>query len=590
MTDQVEEVKSKTDIVDIIGSHIELKRAGRNFKANCPFHGEKTPSFMVSAELQMYKCFGCGEGGDVFTFLEKYDGMEFAEALKFLADKAGVKLKRIETRQKTDKERLYEVNDLVNKFYHYVLTAHSAGKVGLDYFLKERGLKSSTIETFALGFSPNIPFAGKKFLIEKHKVKKDELVRAGVVYDGPRGTFDRFRGRVIFPLYDHRGNTIGFAGRILPSEANRDLAKYINSPETPVYHKGSVLYGLNVTKSEIKRARVAIVVEGELDLISCWQAGIKNVVAIKGTAITEEQIRLLSRFTSKIILMLDHDIAGDAAARRGITIASNLGLSVKVLTLKDFKDPDEAARKDPVAFKKSFKDAVNVWDFIIESVFSKYEDKSQESMAEISREIVPVLASISDNIVQAHYVGVVAKNLGVPMDAVMRQIQATDKGNSVVEVAKQEVKTKAKTRYEMLEESLVMLSFLSSPDSLLGENRELLVSHFAKKLIDVYEEYKKTNEQFDLVKFKEFLPKELSEGFASHLLSDIGELASKPDLIEKEIVVVVRELKTINIKQRLASIGEKLKEMEDKELEIPESLQEEFKIYSKELAELRQKP
>ena len=238
--DQVDEIKQKTNIVSLVGDYVELKKAGRNFKGLCPFHSEKTSSFMVSPELQIYKCFGCNEAGDAYSFLQKHEGMDFPEALKFLADRAGVKLKPATIRRSGEKERMYEINSHAARFYNYILLNHQAGKVALNYLTKNRELSTDSIKTFQLGFSPDVSFASRKYLVEKKKFGRGELAKAGITYEARGRTFDRFRGRVIFPLMDHRGNTIGFSGRLLPSSKKKDLAKYINSPETPVYHKSRV--------------------------------------------------------------------------------------------------------------------------------------------------------------------------------------------------------------------------------------------------------------------------------------------------------------------------------------------------------------
>ena len=343
MDDHVAQVKQKTDIVSLISEYIDLKKAGRNYRAPCPFHSEKTPSFMVSPELQIFKCFGCSESGDVYSFLQKYENMDFPEALKFLADRAGIKLTQAKFRKSGEKEKLYEINNLATKFYQYILLKHSAGKEALSYLTKGRGLRAATIKTFQLGFSPDVSDAVKKFLVDKKKFRSEDLARAGILYSGGGRPVDRFMGRVVFPLLDHRGNAVGFAGRTLPSKekslpAGKHMAKYINSPETPVYHKSNLLYGLNLTRSEIKSERQAVVVEGELDLISSWQVGVKNIVALKGSAFTQSQANLLSRFTKEVVLALDADIAGDMAARRGIAIAEAEGLEVKVARLGNYKD------------------------------------------------------------------------------------------------------------------------------------------------------------------------------------------------------------------------------------------------------------
>jgi DNA primase len=284
--------------------------------------------------------------------LEKYEGMEFPEALKYLADRAGIKLQKFQGGDGTEKERLIALNHEALRYYNYLLLEHPVAKKALEYLIDKRGLTKETIEEFKLGYSPESSYSLKSFLVDKKKFTPAEIEKAGIGIVRGSSLYDRFNGRVIFPLYDHRGNPIGFSGRILPWD-KRETGKYINSPETPLYHKSNVLFGLNLTRSFIKKKKVAIVVEGELDLISSWQAGIKNVVAIKGSALTEEQVRLLSRFAEKFILALDSDMAGDAATRRGIKIASDMGVEIKVAEISGgYKDPDDAARGNLDSYKK----------------------------------------------------------------------------------------------------------------------------------------------------------------------------------------------------------------------------------------------
>lgn len=588
MSDQIEEVKGKTDIVDLIGSYIELKKAGRNFKALCPFHGEKTPSFMISPELQTFKCFGCGEGGDAFTFLQKYEGMEFGETLKFLADRAGVKLKPLSFKTRSDKERIYEINALAAKFYHYILTKHKAGAEAVDYLKTTRGIDEASIETFQLGFSPSHPFAAKKFLVEKHKIAIAELTKAGLVYKSERGVFDRFRGRVIFPLNDNRGNVVGFAGRILPKDEKKDLAKYINTPETPVYHKGNLLYGLHLTKGEIKRTGEAVVVEGELDLISSYCAGVKNVVALKGTAITEEQVRLLTRLAKRIVMALDADLAGDAAARRGITVAQNQGLEIGVARLTGFKDPDEAARRDPSGFKKSIKNSVGVWDFIIDSIFAREKSMTGEAKARIGREIVPLLAQIKDQILQAHYAKVVGERLDVPTDSVISQIEQFSTSKKLVvesEVDKQG--TQAKQRRVLLEERLFALSIYTDPDFLSKIDSEIFfTTPFVRRLLAQYLTFGKTRKKFNLSSFAKVLPPELRDGFNELVLR---ESEDNPDALGKELEEVKRELVVMGLKEKLNDLTIKIKLYEKKgDKQLLDKSQKAFAKYSGELTSIEQ--
>lgn len=577
MADQIAEVKLKTDIVSLIGERLELKKAGRNFKALCPFHSEKTPSFMVSPELQIFKCFGCGASGDCYAFLEQYEGMEFGEALRYLAEKAGVKLEPRVGQTAGEKEKIYTINNLANRFYQYFLHSHPVGKTALNYLLKERGLKPATIEEFNLGFSPDNPLALKKFLIDKKKFSPKEVENAGIGY--PQGGYflDRLRGRVIFPLFDHRGNVVGFAGRILPTDPRQDMAKYINTPETPAYHKGSLLYGLNLNRQSIKRKGAAIVVEGELDAISSWQVGIKNVVAIKGSALTEDQVRLLSRFARKAVLCLDTDIAGDAAAKRGVMIAQDQGLEVKVAQLKDYKDPDDAARENPAALKEVLIKAVGIWDFLVDSVFAKFDRASGEGKAKISREVVPILNLISDKIVQAYYIGQVAKRLEVSEDAVKEEVEKKQEGERTEKESPFIKTAEGKSRRELLEERLLSLGFRYDEKLLADEElADLIKTPLALRIWEEYRDYAKKHKTFNVSRFAEGLPKELFEGFAELVLTEDFEL-DDPAEAPKETAIVRRELGILAIKEKLVELEKEMKggkEVAAKFRQLTEKLQQ----------------
>jgi DNA primase len=554
---QIEEVKNKTNIISLISEYIEVKKAGRNYKANCPFHGEKTPSFMINPELQMYKCFGCGRHGDVFTFLEEHEGMEFQEALKYLADKAGVKLVFNKQEETSERERIIEINKWALTFYNYALSGHPQGKKIIKYLTENRGLRPETIEEFKLGYSPESYDALNKYLTEKKKFKLDELLKTGNLVG--RG-IDRFRGRVIFPLFDHRDNCIGFAGRILPWQ-KQDMAKYINSPDTPAYHKSKVLYGLNITKAEIRDSQCAVIVEGELDMISSYQAGIKNVVAIKGSALTEDQLRLIGRFAKKIVLCLDSDFAGNEAARRGAILAVDMDFEVKVAELKGYKDPDEAARGDINKYRNSIDEAVDIWEFLINQIFAKYKAGTGDGNSKISKEVIPLLSLIKDKIVQSFYVENVARRLSVPSDAVISELQKTKNSQQIVEERIKTDQTEEKTRRQLLEEKL--LANLVSKDKkrlLSSEIKELISSNFIQKIISSFE------------KESENLPEELKEGYGEILLSNSEE---------DDIEVLIKELKILDTKDKLEDIGKRIKEGGDSE-----ELLKEFSLLSKKLSTL----
>ncbi len=555
-SNQIEEVKNKTDIVSLISEYIEVKKAGRNYKANCPFHGEKTPSFMITPELQMYKCFGCSRHGDCFTFLEEHEGMEFSEALKYLAEKAGITLTFSKNETVSEREKIIEINNNTLNFYNYVLNSHPQGKKILEYLKKDRGLTEETIKQFKIGYSPESFTALSDFLIKKKKFEIKIVEKAGLLVG--RG-IDRFRGRVIFPLSDHRGNIVGFAGRILPW-MKQDMAKYINSPDTEVYHKSKILFGLDITKSEIREKKYAVIVEGEIDMISSYQAGIKNVIAIKGSALTEDQINLIGRFAKKIVLCLDSDFAGDEAAKRGAMLAFNLGFEVKVAHLEGYKDPDEIARDDPKKYQYFIDNSVGIWDFLIDSVIAKYGVDTGEEKAKISAEIIPLISTIQDNIVLAHYAEVLSRRLSVPIDAVNDEIRK--KRNNIKQENDNPVFTQSqKTRKEQLEEKL-LINIIQKDKKLLesSEINELISSSLIKKIIN------------SIITNGFPLPKELEEAYAQMLLSN-----SEDDDIE----LITKELTKLNIKEKLEEIGIKLKTSSDNS-----ELLKEFTLLSKKLSSL----
>ncbi len=577
MVNQVEEVKNKVDIVSLISEYIEVKKAGRNYKANCPFHGEKTASFMISPELQMYKCFGCGKHGDCFTFLEEHEGMEFGEALKYLADKVGIKLIQTKTNEVSEKEKIISINNDVFNFYKYALAKHPKSKKVLEYLTKDRGLTVESIKTFGIGYSPDDFNLLANFLLKKKKGNIQDFSKAGILVG--RG-IDRFRGRVIFTLYDHKGNVVGFAGRILPWQDQKQ-AKYINSPDTPAYHKSKILYGLNVTKQDVRNSGYVVVVEGELDLISTYNAGIKNVVAIKGSALTEDQIRLIGRFCNKIILCLDADFAGDEASKRGAILAVNLGFDVKVATIIGGKDPDEMARKNPEGLKKAINEAEDIWDFLINQVFKKYDSGMGSGKASISREISPLLGLIEDKIVKDHYIEKVARLLSVTPDSVAFEVNKNKK-SEIPKIDNKNVLTSdkpEKNRVDLLEEKLLVNILISDPQQILDNNTsDLFQGTVIVKIVSKLKEFLKLNKKFDITKFINFLPKELNVFFSEVFLQN-----SEPD----DIDLLKRELLILNIKQHMKKVSEDLKKAEnDQNIQRVQDLQKQYFDLTKKLSAL----
>lgn len=403
MDNQIQEVKSRIDIVDIIGSIVTLKKTGRNFKALCPFHQEKSASFVVSAERQSWHCFGaCHEGGDVISFVMKWENITFYEALKELAEKAGVVLTKggFEDKAWEKKERLLYINTLTAKYFEYVLHSTTVGKTALEY-LTNRNISIAIMKKFQLGYAPRSWDSLMNFLTKKG-YSQDDLHEAGLLVKNEKGRFyDRFRGRIMFPISDIRGNIIGFSGRLI--EASDVEGKYINTPETPVYHKRESLYGIQIAKEAIRKADDVLLVEGEFDMITPYIHGIDNIVAIKGSAVTREQLTILKRLTKRITLALDADAAGEDAMKRGIEEAERQEFEIRCVTFESGKDPDEAARTDIISFKKSLKNPLPVYDFIINLAQKKFSDGSAFAKKNIGDFVTPFVSRIQNPIIQSHY-------------------------------------------------------------------------------------------------------------------------------------------------------------------------------------------
>ena len=578
--DDVAEVKQKTDMVAVIGEHVKLTRAGRNFKGLCPFHEEKSPSFMVSPELQIYKCFGCSKAGDVFTFLQEYEGMEFYEVLKYLADKLGIKVTPRRGQETSIKAQIIEANALAAKFYHYILTKHPLGKPGLTYLTQKRGLNPETIDEFQLGFAPQNRSLLFEALSKKKKIKSDILVKAGLVFRARAGYMDRFRERVVFPITDPRGEVVALAGRILPEYDTGKVGKYINSPETPVYHKSDSLFGMSHTKDKIRSTRTVVVVEGELDFLSPWQSGIENIVAIKGTALTESHVRILSRFADTLIMALDSDFAGDAAAIRGLLIAQNAGLEVKVASMGKYKDPDEFARADPEGFKSAVRNAIDAWEFVINVATKRFDLTTGAGKAKASRQLIPILSSIEDSIVRSHYVQKTASKLGVPMEAVAREV---DKRASTPEQTKDSAPEKeGKSRREILEERFLVLA-LDEPELLAEEAPDvLLTSPLNIRLAREIAKFALNRGSLDISELGEGLPAELKEGVAALVMQSSVEVKD----VSHEGKLVRQELKELVLKEKLSALSAKISELEGKgDEEGLVETEKEFQLFSRRLGE-----
>ena len=566
--DEVAQIRERIDIVSFISEYIPLKKMGRNFKAICPFHNEKTPSFVVSPERQIWHCFGgCGKGGDIYTFLMEYENLEFVEALRILAKRTGVQLKQsdFQTGISGKKEIIYRLNKAALNFYHYVLMHHKAGKKALTYLTEERKLDARLIETFMIGFSPKDGVDLSNYLINKKKHKKEDLMEAGLAFysgGGPSassGLKDFFRGRVMFPLFDHRDNVVGFSGRAIAEPYSG--GKYINTRDTIVYHKGSMFFGLNTAKEEIKKLDKAIIVEGELDVISCFSQGIKNVVAVKGTALTENQVALISRFTNNVSLCFDMDDAGYEAAKRSLVSLEKKGMNITTCIFENAKDADEAITADPIAFKKAIKKDVPIYDYIFSKTISSFEKDRVYGKRKISEELLPVFTRISNEIVKEHYLKKLSLDLDVSLDALAREVEKIEKKEVVKETS--EIKKEKKDRPSILEDYLLALIIQNENPKLISAKSLAILKDYKfegtsyKKIIDNLSNFK-TNGKFVSQEFLKILPKELAVSFDTSYLFPLPKFDNEDKYI-LEVEKVAAELRVLFLKKKIREISLSLK-------------------------------
>lgn len=432
----LQEIKDKVDIVDLVGSYVKLKKAGTNFRGLCPFHHEKSGSFMVSPQKQIFHCFGCGEGGDIFEFIIKIENVDFREALKILADKAGIKLTEYKKKDKVVEEKedlAFRINAFASQYYHKVLFSPAAN-FALEY-VQGRGLSKETIEKWQIGFAPDDFHSLERALMQKN-IRTLDMLEAGVSVKNDSGkVFDRFRNRITFPIYNYVGECVGFTARVLPSGSSDTQAKYINSPETRIYNKSKVLFGLNFAKLEIRKKDYSIVVEGQMDCIKAHQAGFTNCVATSGTALTQDQLVMLKKLSSNIIFCFDSDEAGEKALRRAVEIALPLGLSVKIMRLVGAKDPDELISDSPDKFKSAIKESLWALEYYILKAKKDFEYQSIEQKKFVKANILPLIDMFTDRLEQEHYMDKVVVEFGMTKNALLEIIKTkemTEKGEAVV--------------------------------------------------------------------------------------------------------------------------------------------------------------
>jgi DNA primase len=551
MVSPVDEIKERLSVVDVISGYLKLEKTGANFRGVCPFHSEKKPSFFVSPTRQVWKCFGCGKGGDMFTFVQEIEGVEFTDGLRILAKKAGVQLKTRDPKLNTQRNRAYEICEWACKFFEKQLQEGNIGKTAKKY-LTDRGLTEDSIIKWRVGFSPDkwetlLTFLkGKGYLI-------GEIQKAGLALQSDKGkVYDRFRGRIIFPIFDLNSQVIGFGGRAFVQKD--DTAKYLNIPNTVLYNKSNILYGLNYAKVPIRKSDTCVLVEGYTDVILSSQAGVENVVATSGTALTDQQLKILKRYSNNLVTAFDMDIAGDGATKRGIDMAQAFDFDIKVAVMPQDQDPADVALESPDRWKELVDQSKTIIEFYFDSAFIDFDDQP-ESKKRASKILLPVIKRITNKIEQSHWVKELAKRLQVSEESIQYELdrQKTDEIKVEEHVRKEEVKN----RQALIEERTVAL-ILNCPEGTkyLEEN---ILDYFSSKFKSI------------LTAIKNDPKKELKDyGFDKDLFDSLnllalqGELEDLEEGIEEEIKVCIKELKEFNIRKEMEDLTIQIKALEAK--------------------------
>lgn len=583
----IQEIKDRLNILEVLQDYVQLKKAGTNYKGLCPFHSEKTPSFMVSPSKQIWHCFGCGLGGDIFEFIKLAENVEFSEALKILADRAGVELKKLtpqEVETVKSKDVLYEINKQAASYFETVLWESDAAKAALEY-LRNRGLTDQTIKKWQLGFAPDDFHYLENFLAKSFK--KEDINLAGLIIKKDDGTyFDRFHDRIMFPIHNLHGQVVGFTGRLLHEKDG--VGKYMNSPETPIYNKSRELYGLHLAKSLVRKENRAVVVEGNMDVISCHQAGFAQTVASSGTALTEQQLMVLSRFCENLVFAFDADSAGSAAARRALELALNLNFNVKIVRLIEAKDPDELVRRSGGLWQKAVDGAYNFVDFFFDEAFAHSDSQSVESKRQITKELLPLIMRIPDTISKAHFVRKLSEKLNVAEKAIWDTLEKISRPSPAGEARPSFTgavapPAKSLSRQEILEQRLLGLVLTTGANQCLTDFE---AQDFRADLRPAFELLKASSPAAlgGLKKARPDLAQTLDLlDFAAH--SEVDEERLDP---KQELAQTAHELEKLILKERMERLAADLKIAEQqKDKERLNKLSEEYVSLSRKMSQLQ---
>ncbi|MFH0792083.1 MAG: DNA primase [bacterium] len=595
LSSPIEEIKSRLDVVEVVGSYLKLQKTGVNHRALCPFHSEKTPSFFVSSARQSWRCFGCGKGGDVISFVQEIEGVEFGDALRMLAQKAGVELKRQSLELLTERRKAYEILELATRFFEKQMVATKSGLAVKGYLVK-RGVSEESIKKWRLGYGPNKWQGLSDFMVSKG-YQRAELESAGLVVKSDKGDryYDRFRGRIIFPVFDFNSQVIGFGGRVFETETLKRKkedaknnnpegewemgAKYINTPATILYDKSRVLYGLDKARLAIRHNDNCIIVEGYVDAIMVSQAGNENVVAVSGTALTGLQLKMLKRYSDNLLISFDMDLAGNTATRRGIDLAQKAEFNIRVVTMPEDMDPADVASRDAKEWNRLVGEAESIMDFYFDTAFARYDKLTIDGKKKIAKNLLPSIKAVSNKIEQTHWLERLSKDLKVREDDLLSEMaKIKPEGLEAEEVPILILPTP--TRRKAIEERLLVLVVKSPKDAVITEEYEEYFSDEGRQIIS----YLKENHLADVVANK--LPEEINDFINKiYILAETEEINAE-DLV-KEMKICAIELKTLAIKSRMEESAALIKTAETEgDQDKISALLKEFNHYSLDLDNL----
>jgi len=580
----VEEIKSRLDIVEFIQSYLKVQKAGINFKAQCPFHSEKTPSFFISPNRQIWHCFGCGKGGDIFKFVMEIEGHDFPEALRLLAQRAGIELKREDPAIRSERNRLYDLCEEAAKVFERSLSLTPAVRT----YLNKRGLTEDTVKKFRVGFAPQSWDFLLKSLQQKGFTKEDtEKAGLAIKSEDKSSWYDRFRSRVMFPIFDGNGRVIGFGGRIFESEefktknkeSGKVEAKYVNTPNTLIYDKSRVLYGFDKAKDAIRQKNQVVIVEGYMDCAMSHQAGVEHTISVSGTALTPHQLKNLRRLCDTMVCSFDTDEAGDSATRRSLSLAVEFEFERKIVAIPSGKDPADTVAENPKLWHDAVAGATSAVAFYFAKAFRDKSSVTVESKKAIAAALMPFIAELTNEIEKAHWVSELARRLTTPEEAIWKEVNRTGKGHSPLSSRKDEIPMAgAIPRKSLLEERVLMLfSSMNEADrTTLLKNHELVFSSALH------------NNLFGILRSTspDVSSPELTPILASFQFK--GEvLAQGLTDVSEEFRICVRELEKECIRERLVTIEAEIgkKEPEGNHAVVSALLQD-FRLLSEKLKNL----